>query len=216
LAIADLEVARRLNALDASAVLSLGHLYLNETLTEKAMSCYREALKEPVPLPLQKFVDAVDYLVRYQLWNEARQFVKEIKQVESYEEQIKEETKVAHQFERAAAMIEIQLGDPQLGASRLESLLKKDPLDGLILTILSEHFIENKEVEKALMLLERAASIDEFVAQAQRRRGEILALRGDYNGALDALKNAQDIEPHRSLEQYIESIERLAKLHERQ
>jgi predicted negative regulator of RcsB-dependent stress response len=95
-------------------------------------------------------------------------------------------------------------------------LLKKDPLDGLILTILSEHFIENKEVEKALMLLERAASIDEFVAQAQRRRGEILALRGDYNGALDALKNAQDIEPHRSLEQYIESIERLAKLHERQ
>ena len=136
--------------------------------------------------------------------------------MESYEEQIKDETKVAHQFERAAAMIEIQLGDPELGASRLESLLKKDPLDGLILTILSEHFIENKEVEKALMLLERAASIDEFVAQAQRRRGEILALRGDYNGALDALKNAQDIEPHRSLEQYIESIERLAKLHERQ
>ena len=216
LAIADLEVARRLNALDASAILSLGHLYLNETLIEKAMICYREALKEKVPLPLQKFADAVDYLIRYQLWNEARQFVMEIKQVASYEAQIKDETKEAHQFERAEAMIEIELGDPEVGASRLESLLKKDPLDGLILIILSEYFIEKKEAEKALMLLERAASIDEFAAQAQRRRGEILALRGDYDGALDALKSAQDIEPHRSLEQYIESIQRMSKLYERQ
>ena len=167
-------------------------------------------------MPLQKFADAVDYLIRYQLWNEARQFVMEIKQVASYEAQIKDETKEAHQFERAEAMIEIELGDPEVGVSRLESLLKKDPLDGLILIILSEYFIENKEAEKALMLLERAASIDEFAAQAQRRRGEILALRGDYDGALDALKNAQDIEPHRSLEQYIESIQRMSKLYERQ
>ena len=88
------------------------------------MICYREALKEKVPLPLQKFADAVDYLIRYQLWNEARQFVMEIKQVASYEAQIKDETKEAHQFERAEAMIEIELGDPEVGASRLESLLK--------------------------------------------------------------------------------------------
>ena len=66
------------------------------------------------------------------------------------------------------------------------------------------------------MLLERAASIDDFSVQAQRRRGEILALRGDYSAALDALKKAQAIEPHRALDKYIESIERLSKLHERQ
>jgi len=216
LAIADLEVARRLDVLDASAILSLGHLYLNETLIERAMNCYREALKDPVPLPLQKFADAVDYLVRHQLWKQARQFIMEIKEVGSYEEQIKEDSKSAHQFERAGAMIEIELGDSESGASRLESLLKKDPLDGLILIILSEHFVENKETEKALMLLERAASIDEFAAQAQRSRGEILALRGDYVAALDALKNAQDIEPNGALEKYIESIERLSRIRERQ
>ena len=66
------------------------------------------------------------------------------------------------------------------------------------------------------MFLERAASVDEFAVQAQRRRGEILALRGDYVAALDALKNAQEIEPHRALEKYIESIERLSKLYDRQ
>jgi tetratricopeptide (TPR) repeat protein len=113
-------------------------------------------------------------------------------------------------------MIEIELGDSKEGVSRLESLLKKNPLDGLILITLSEHFVENKETEKALMLLERAASIDEFTVQAQRRRGEILTLRGDYSAALDALRNAQEIEPNKALEQYIESIERLSKLHERQ
>ena len=216
LAIADMEVARRLNALDASAILSLGHLYLNEALTEKAMDCYRQALKSPVPLAFQKFADAVDYLVRYQFWDQASQFVMEIKQVAEYDAQIKEDSKAAHQFERAGAMIEIELGDPEAGASRLQSLLKKDPLDGLILITLSEHFVENKETEKALMLLERAASIDDFSVQAQRRRGEILALRGDYSAALDALKKAQAIEPHRALDKYIESIERLSKLHERQ
>jgi tetratricopeptide (TPR) repeat protein len=216
LAIADLEVARRLNVLDASAILSLGHLYLNETLTEKAMICYRQALKNPVPLHFQKFADVVDYLVRYQLWNQARQFVMEIRQAADYDTQIKEDSKSAHQFERAGAMIEIELGDSKEGVSRLESLLKKNPLDGLILITLSEHFVENKETEKALMLLERAASIDEFTVQAQRRRGEILTLRGDYSAALDALRNAQEIEPNKALEQYIESIERLSKLHERQ
>ena len=216
LAIADLEVARRLNALDASAILSLGHMYLNEALTEKAMSCYRQALKDPVPLAFQKFADAVDYLVRYQFWDQASQFVMEIKKVAEYDAQIKEDSKAAHQFERAGAMIEIELGDPEAGASRLQSLLKKDPLDGLILITLSEHFVENKETEKALMLLERAALIDEFAVQAQRRRGEILALRGDYSAALDALKNAQAIEPHSALEKYIESLERLSKLHDRQ
>ncbi len=216
LAISDLEIARRLNALDASEILSLGHLYLNETLTEKAMDCYRQALKDPEPLPFQKFTDAVDYLVRYQLWDQARQFVMEIKQAASYDKQIKEDSKAAHQFERAGAMIDIEVGDSERGAAKLELFLKTDPLDGFILVTLSEYFVEKEQTEKALMFLERAASVDEFAAQAQRRRGEILALRGDYNSALDALNNAQAIEPHRALEQYIESIERMSKLHERQ
>ena len=180
------------------------------------MDCYRQALKDPEPLPLQKFTDAVDYLVRYQLWNQARQFVMEIQQAASYDKQIKEDSKAAHQFERAGAMIDIEVGDSERGAAKLELFLKTDPLDGLILVILSEYFVEKEQTEKALMFLERAASVDEFAAQAQRRRGEILALRGDYNSALDALNNAQAIEPHRALEQYIESIERMSKLHERQ
>ncbi|MFL2478681.1 MAG: tetratricopeptide repeat protein [Verrucomicrobiales bacterium] len=216
LAISNMEVARRLNALDSSSLLSLGHLYLNETLTEKAMDCYRQALKDPIPFPLQQFADAVDYLLQYQFWDQARKFVLEIKEAAGYDERAKEDSKAAHQFERAEAMIEIELGDSEVGVARLESMLKKDPLDGLILVSLAEYFLENKETEKALMFLERAASVDEFAVQAQRRRGEILALRGDYVAALDALKNAQEIEPHRALEKYIESIERLSKLYDRQ
>ena len=103
----------------------------------------------------------------------------EIKGAANYDKQIKEDIKVAHQFERAGAMIDIEVGDSERGAAKLESFLKTDPLDGLILVTLSEYFVEKQQTEKALMFLERAASVDEFAAQAERRRGEILALRGD-------------------------------------
>ena len=59
-AIADLEVARRLKGLNPESLISLGHLYLNESLQERALSCYKKAIEKPELIEVSKLTKPID------------------------------------------------------------------------------------------------------------------------------------------------------------
>lgn len=214
-AIADLEVARRLGGLDPIAMITLGHLYLNEELSDQAIKCYEKSLEDPEAVAISQLSKAVDYLLQYRLWSPAEKLSSDIKAVVYLKDKIDKDDNINHRFKRADAIIQMNVGDRDQAAKRLENIIGKDPLDGEVLLMLSEYFLGDKETEKGLMLLEQASQVQGFTARSERRLGEVYVSRGDYNKALSALKKSQDLEPHKALEEYIESVERLSKLYER-
>ena len=214
-AIADLEAARRLGGLDPVAMITLGHLYLNEELSDQAMNCYKKSLEDPEAVAISQLAKAIDYLLQYRLWTLAEKLSGDIKAVVYFKDKINKDDNINHRFERADAIIQMNLGDRDKAAKRLESIIRKDPLDGEVLFTLSEYFLGNKEEEKGLMLLEQVVQVQGFTARAERRIGEVYVSRGDYKKALSSLKKAQNLEPNKALEEYINSVQRLSKLYER-
>jgi tetratricopeptide (TPR) repeat protein len=214
-AIADMEVAKRLKGLNPESLITLGHLYLNESLYGRALGCYRESIENPELIKVSRLTQAIEYLLRFKLWNPAKEFMNEIKEIKLFQDQISGDEKISHQIERADAIIQINIGDQNIGLNKLEELLKKDPLDGEVMMILASHYSQNKDSEKAIMLLEQASQVQNFTSQAERKLGEIYVSRGDYEKALISLKKSQDLEPQPALQDYIESIEKLSSMFER-
>ena len=81
--------------------------------------------------------------------------------------------------------------------------------------ILADYYLQQKSSEKSIMLLEQAAQVQEFTAKSERILGEIYASRGDYEKALTSLQKSQNLEPHKALQEYIESIQKLKDIFER-
>ena len=135
--------------------------------------------------------------------------------VKLFQDEISGDEKISHQIERADAIIQINIGDQNIGLNKLEALLKKDPLDGEVMMILASHYSQNIDSEKAIMLLEQASQVQNFTSQAERKLGEIYVSMGDYDKALISLKKSQDLEPQPALQDYIESIEKLSNMFER-
>lgn len=216
LAIADLEVARRLGGLGAAELLSLGHLYLNESLPARAMSTYRAGLAADSPVPFAKAVDAVEYLARFGRWEDAKSLAAEIRDKTTYAEALGADDKPAARFDRALAIIEMKVGDAEAGAALVRKVVEKNPLDGQALMLLADFRHGQGGVEEALMLLEQAVADPIYEARAQRRRGEILVGRRDYAGAVKALRKAQALDPDEALRDYLESVESLAGMFARE
>ena len=214
-AIADLEVARRLEGLKPESLISLGHLYLNESLQERALSCYKKAIEKPELIEVSKLTKPIDYLMRFNLWDAAKGLIMDIKTVEEFNKKISEDKQLNQRFDRADILIEMNIGNQDIAVKRLEELLKNDPLDGEAILILADYYLQQKSSEKSIMLLEQAAQVQEFTAKSERILGEIYASRGDYEKALTSLQKSQNLEPHKALQEYIESIQKLKDIFER-
>lgn len=215
LAIADLEVARRLGSLNPVEILSLGHLYLNESLYQRAMECYQDGLSsDPLP-PLARATSAIEYLVRARRWNDAGTLVKKLDSVDNYKIQLTENPKAGTRLDRGKALIEFHHGDRREGARRIALVVDKNPLDAQALLLLAEFHQANQRIEHALMLLEQAAEVEEYKVEALRKHGGILARRGDYSGALPLLRQAHELDPDEALRKYIESLEKLVGMFDR-
>ena len=210
LAIADLEVARRLGSLDSGTALSLGHLFLNQSLYQRAMDCYQDALKANPPAPITKAIDAIDYLLRAQRWHDAGNLAQTLGSVTGYQEQLTGNAKATRRLERAKAFIEFHKDNSEENAKQIASIVEKNPLDALALLLLADFHLANKRQEHALMYLEQAAAVKEYKVEALRKQGDILVQRGDYTKALSLLTEAQQLAPDENLSKYITTLKKLA------
>ena len=216
LAIADLEVARRLGGLDPVAVLSLGHLFLNQSLHHRAMECYQESLAADPPPPIARATDAIEYLLRARRWDDAGNLTQTLESIASYKKQLSASTKDSARLERAKAFIEFHEDKSDSGARRIALVVEKNPLDAQALLLLADYHLVNKRQEHELMLLEQAAAVNGYRIEALRKQGEILVQRGDYSKALPLLSEAQELAPDETLVQYITTLKKLAGMLDRE
>ena len=69
-----------------------------------------------------------------------------------------------------------------------------------------------RDPEKAAFYYERAASLEDFEAEAKVRHAQLLVGQSRYQEALPLLRRAQNLNPRDSVQEYLDQVERLAQV----
>ncbi len=200
-AIAEMEVVRRLGKLNGPALLSLGNLYLNESLVEEAGSAYLASLEGSEPPTLDKLLNSLEYLSDRQFWGIAGDFAKSIQTV--YPDARDK------RLPRCLALIEFETGNPGSALAKIQSLVESDPLDGQSIILLAQFHSKRGKREEAEMLLDQAALLTEHQADALIAHGKLLVENGDYEKASQKISRAIQLKPSNTLREYLSAVQNL-------
>lgn len=205
-AIANLEMVRRMGRLPADEMASLGHLYLEQSLPERALGCYQEALTGG---EVAAVLDGLDYLCGYRHFSQASELAEKL--VDRSE--IAAVSSFSGRLERARALIDLrsESGDVAAGVARVTALLDRDPLDGEALLLLADHHAGNGGRELAEMLLERAAKVDGTRAEALMSHGRLLVEDREYADGLKLIEQSLALQPRAGMEEYVAAVRRFAE-----
>ncbi len=209
-AIANLEFVRRMGKLEGAQLISLGHLYLNESMPGSALEAYQAAVNATPPAPFGRAVQAVEALCGHRDWAQAKDLADLVGQKFPVASRPAGDAD-GHRLDRCLALIELETGEGSQGAARVEAIVAKDPLDGLALILLARFRAREDRFEEAYLLYEQAAREPESEEEALRRHGQLLVERGQFGKAVELLEQALVLRPDPSLSAYLESVRGLAK-----
>lgn len=210
-AAANLEFVRRAQALNAPGLMTLGHLYFNAGLEQRALQTWEEALGQRPPADLANALSALERLTQTASWTAAKAWATRLQSVYP----VAPGSPEAAALQRSLALIELETGDPGQGRTMAEALVKQNPLDGQALFLLARFRLKSGAVDEAIHLLEQAALDESSAAQANLLHAQVLVERGDFAKALPLLETALQHRPGVSLQAYVEEVRRIAEKSER-
>ncbi|MBX2852950.1 MAG: tetratricopeptide repeat protein [Phycisphaeraceae bacterium] len=205
-----------LDGLGKSTVQSLSmlaNIYTNQGLFDTAVQRYQQAIELASPEQresmLPRLFNAARVLSSH--GEPSRDATKAmIKTIETkYSGSIKDKDLTA--LLRLSARIALAEGADDRQAGILEEVVKLDPLDGEALILLGQHYTRLQEWPRAIGYYERAANIEGFEADAKVRHAQALVLSDRAAQALPLLREAQQIKPRESVQQYLEAVERMSR-----
>jgi len=203
----NLEIVRRMGAIPPEALLTLGDIYLNQDLIDIALGAYQQSLRDAPRQAASRALRAAEVLAQRERQREALELVTAVEQVE---EGLDQADRIRRQ--RIQARLSLAEDDPAQAVALLEDLLLHAPMDGEALLLLARAQTAMGQPERAELSLQRAADVRGFTAAALRQHGELLARQRRFSEALDHLRQAQALEPRGYVADYIEQVERLARI----
>lgn len=202
-AVARIEVVRAMEAAMPSDLVTLGHLYLDQSLPDESLAAYLEALEGESLPTANEVVTALGYLVEYSHWDQANQLVAAM------------ETRfpdLSHEkLPRLLALIEFETGDPEKAISAVEELTRSDPTDGQSLLVLARFYRTKDRVPEAEAILEQATLLKAHAAEAHLQLATLLVDRGEYERAIENLEESHHLNPRESVLTYLEAVRELAE-----
>lgn len=215
-AAANLEIVHRMGALDSQGLVALGHLYLQQGMSDLALARYETALKAQKAPELSKAVEALELYLANSDWSRARQVAEWIGQRAEYQPDPAAgrtlDPEVQSRLTRARALVELETGDRAAGAKLVEEWLRQKPTDGAALILMARFREEAGQKIEAAMLLEQAQRIPAEAAAAHLAHGRLLVGMGDFAKAVEQLEKAQALQPSEAVAAYLGSVRELAGL----
>lgn len=200
------EVAARLGGATAQTYGTLGDIYVNQELYDLAAESYAQAMEADAGGGVDRALQAAGVLARRGAAREARPLVERI-------EALHGET-LGDEKRRELLRLRVRLAEFEAATEEevavLKEIVKLDPQDGAALIRLGLHSRLAGELERAAFYYERAASLEEFEADARLRHAELLVGEGRYDEALPLLERAQAIEHRDFVAEYLKRVERAA------
>lgn len=202
------EMLRALGEATPASLNTLGDIYVNEKLYDRAVEAYVEAMektgKREKP---DRAIRAARVLAARGALDQTETLVKKIDAI--YGDSLDEGTNKT--LLKLRARIAVAQGASGRQVEILKELVKIDPRDGEALMLLAKHHAGEGEVERAVFYYERAAKIEGFEANARVRHAQLLVREGRFKEAVPLLRKAQEIDPRNNVQRYLDQVERIAK-----
>jgi len=188
---------------------TLGDIYLNRNQPDEAISCYDVAFAIEDP-SVSRLLRAIEGLL---MAGDVRRVGDLIKKAES----IQSEKTDAFEPKQGRTLLNLkaeraqQQGNKSTAISIYSKLLREDPLDGKILIMLGDLHREERQLEDAIMIYERAARISGYEARALTRQAQVEIEREQYERAVELLETAQSFEEQQHVSRYLEQLRNMIR-----
>ncbi len=207
-AAANLEAMHHLGKSTVDSLFTLGDLYVSEDLPELAAGASLRAIDRDAAQPLKRPLQAAETLA-------ARGAVEQARRVAAYIHAERGDILDAQERPRLLkleARLAMSEGGGEADTVRvLEEIVEFDPTDGEALMLLGQVYERQDEPDRAIFWYERAASLEEYEANARIRHAQVLVRQARYAEALPLLRRAQEVRPRDDVARYLEQVERVAK-----
>lgn len=210
-AIANLDLVRRLEKLDASNHLLLANLHLRSGSAHLARPVMMTAMSMEQRASHEAALNLLEFVVSLRDWSLARDFSTAIE--EAYPDARND--RLQQKQEYLLALVDYESGhDPKRAAGVLENIIKKDPLAAEPLILLARHRAAKQRYQEAIMLLEQAARVEGHEYSACLELAKVRVAIKSYTEALADLDKALGIRPSDELRRYREAIDHLSMANE--
>ncbi|MFC7339327.1 tetratricopeptide repeat protein [Haloferula chungangensis] len=213
----NLEVLRMKGLASESELTLLGNLYMDQEEPQLALFAYTAAMNKEEKLDVQRSLKAARILNDYGYPDKAEAFVMQIRAKAGSSLSAEDET----ELELVEAKIARSAGDLERVGQVLEGLVKRDSMNGEVLTELGNHYgtmaksEENEERRAKLIVdaktnLQLAAGIESSAYAGNLALGQLLVRERQYIQAMPALDKALELKPSESLKNYVSRVRRAA------
>ncbi|GAA5480910.1 tetratricopeptide repeat protein [Haloferula sargassicola] len=202
-AVKALELPRRLGRLSGDGLLLLAELNLRESRSEDALALVPEAFAAGTKPTDGRLMAVLGFATSVREWEVARALL------EKAREQIKGEA--PRPLRLAEAKLEIDSDEaPDKGVEMLSKLIEEDPTDGVALLELGKYEVSRGKPGEGELLLERATAVEQVAADAWVEIAKLRVGESRFGAALTAVDEALKLRPGGSLQDYRDSLAKLA------
>ncbi len=206
-----LETARRLGAVDAAMLATLGDLHIEAQRPEQALSAYQESFAATNATP-SRLLRAIEAFLLIQNEEGARTLVARLDQMSGPDGAKLDRDLQIRRLRMMGDLARLQ-GDATAARQHYDALLALDPLDGRCLLRMAELHRASEQLEDAALFCERAARVPDVQADALLLHAQIEVQRGAYAQAVSLLEAVRVLSPGTQVDRYAEQVRRLAEAH---
>ncbi len=200
----NLEAVRALGKAQTSSLVLLGDIYMNEGLFDLAKDTYLDVIRQDEKgASYATAYRAADLLIRTRAFDEAAEILASIDERYAAKLETGEELKVL----TLKAKVARAKGRKKEAANLLESIVERDGTRGDALLELASYHRSHGDVEKALLLVERAQNLEAFERQALLEHAQLRVSQKEYREAAGLLRRALAIRPEPRVESFLARVE---------
>ena len=201
------ELLRRMDKATPASLMNLGDIYLNMGLPDRSLDTYRQTLDQAKPTDINRLLNRLAILSDQIEPEPVLALFQELRDKASGKLSEEDDLKLL----RLQAKVLIRQGKTNEAIPTLERILERNPMDAGTLLLLGDHHADNRRIEEAELLYERAGRVKGFASTALVRRAQLQVKGGNYTSAIPLLRQAQVIAPKPNVASYLNQLERLVE-----
>jgi len=204
----NIEAVRALGKASTESLFLLGDIYLNMKMPEPALEAYQEAMgNEGSGVGFSKALRSARLLYQTGAYDESERFIETVQN--NYSSSSTRDQRL--ELLTLKAKVARAKGESAEAASLLEKIVEEDGTRGDALIELANYYRDQDDIERAMLLLERAENLEEFEFDALVKRAQILAGQRKYSDAAGLLRRALLLKDDPRVNDYLQRIERAAR-----
>lgn len=202
-AIANLTILESLGLADWQTRMTLGNLYMGESLDHLAYETYMQALKSAGPsLTVDELSKPLTYLIQRGNIDESRKFLTEVRNYLNR----RNPTPEVLGIDLLDARLALESDEIQRALDILKPLVQKYPVNGTALILYGRSLQANGDFDQARIYFERATHLPDFSYDAYLALARLQVGTREYRKALESLQSARQIQSTPYVDKLIDAI----------